>query len=200
MLASAPSARCACPRITPGCSTKVRFTRSSNSRIRHICVNIQIRRSLESWLEFGIADSSAYDFLGCRYGVSRFADISERSADVHFRGLAHQYLEQHAVNRRVQLVAHLLRFQLDDRFSLLERVALVLDPADDSDFRRVHSARLGNHKIRYDGEFLPRSQCQRPEVSSNGFPLVRHPRLAGCRLSRADVPTATVFLTQSQCD
>src|SRR5271170_2360998 len=165
MLASAPSARCAFPRITPGCSTKVRFTRSSNSRIRHICVNIQIRRSLESWLEFGIADSSAYDFLGCRYGVSRLADISERSADVHFRGLAHQYLEQHAINRRIQLVADLFRLQLDDRLALLERLAFVLNPADDGDFRRVHPACLGHHKIRNDGEFLPGSRCQRPEVN-----------------------------------
>src|ERR671928_1433602 len=37
--ASAPSARCVCPRITPGCSSNVRFTRSSNSRMRSICVN-----------------------------------------------------------------------------------------------------------------------------------------------------------------
>src|SRR5215471_650646 len=44
--ASAPSARCVWPRITPGCSSNVRFTRSSNSRIRSICVNIQVRRSL----------------------------------------------------------------------------------------------------------------------------------------------------------
>src|SRR5689334_14809483 len=44
--ASAPSARCVWPRITPGCSSKVRFTRSSNSRIRVICVSIQISRSL----------------------------------------------------------------------------------------------------------------------------------------------------------
>ena len=74
---------------------------------RHICVYIQIRRSLESWLElYGIADSSAYNFLGCRYSVSRFADVSERSANINFRGLAHQYFEQHAINRRVQLVAH----------------------------------------------------------------------------------------------
>src|SRR5262245_693101 len=32
--------------MTPGCSSKVRFTRSSNSRIRVICVRIQISRSL----------------------------------------------------------------------------------------------------------------------------------------------------------
>ena len=44
--ASAPSARCVWPRITPGCSSNVRFTRSSNSRIRSIWVNIQISRSL----------------------------------------------------------------------------------------------------------------------------------------------------------
>src|SRR5919201_4498309 len=46
--ASAPSARCVCPRITPGCSSNVRFTRSSNSRTRAIWVNIQTRRSLSS--------------------------------------------------------------------------------------------------------------------------------------------------------
>src|SRR3954465_9440714 len=43
--ASAPSARCVCPRITPGCSSKVRFTRSSNSRMRSIWVKTQTRRS-----------------------------------------------------------------------------------------------------------------------------------------------------------
>src|SRR3954469_24188792 len=41
--ASAPSARCVCPRMTPGCSSNVRFTRSSNSRIRSICVYIHTR-------------------------------------------------------------------------------------------------------------------------------------------------------------
>src|SRR4026209_1444554 len=47
MDASAPSARCVCPRITPGCSWNVFFTRSSNSRIRAICVNIQTSRSFD---------------------------------------------------------------------------------------------------------------------------------------------------------
>jgi hypothetical protein len=46
--ASAPSARCVCPRITPGCSSNVRFTRSSNARMRTMWVNIQTRRSLSS--------------------------------------------------------------------------------------------------------------------------------------------------------
>src|SRR6185312_6707028 len=45
MDASAPSARWVWPRITPGCSSNVRLTRSSNSRMRSIWVNIQIRRS-----------------------------------------------------------------------------------------------------------------------------------------------------------
>src|SRR6185312_2107392 len=45
---SAPSARCVCPRITPGWSSNVRFTRSSNSRIRSIWVNIHTSRSLSS--------------------------------------------------------------------------------------------------------------------------------------------------------
>ena len=44
--ASAPSARCVWPRITPGLSSNVPFTRSSNSRMRIICVRIQISRSL----------------------------------------------------------------------------------------------------------------------------------------------------------
>src|ERR1700749_2939770 len=43
--ASAPSARCVWPRITPGCSSKVRLTRSSNSRMRSIWVKTQARRS-----------------------------------------------------------------------------------------------------------------------------------------------------------
>ena len=45
MDASAPSARCVCPRITPGCSVKVRLTRSSKVRMRSIWVKIQIWRS-----------------------------------------------------------------------------------------------------------------------------------------------------------
>src|SRR6516164_7044287 len=48
MEASAPSARCVCPRITPGCSSNVRLTRSSNSRMRSIWVNIPTSRSLSS--------------------------------------------------------------------------------------------------------------------------------------------------------
>src|SRR4051812_10614760 len=43
--ASAPSARCVWPRITPGCSSNVRLTRSSNSRMRSIWVNAQTSRS-----------------------------------------------------------------------------------------------------------------------------------------------------------
>src|ERR671928_1537571 len=43
MDASAPSARWVWPRITPGCSSNVRFTRSSNSRIRSIWVKTQTR-------------------------------------------------------------------------------------------------------------------------------------------------------------
>src|SRR3954447_4350671 len=43
--ASAPSARCVWPRITPGCSSNVRFTRSSNSRMRSIWVKTQTSRS-----------------------------------------------------------------------------------------------------------------------------------------------------------
>src|SRR6185295_16863104 len=46
--ASAPSARWVWPRITPGCSSNVRLTRSSNSRIRSIWVKTQTRRSRSS--------------------------------------------------------------------------------------------------------------------------------------------------------
>jgi exodeoxyribonuclease V alpha subunit len=45
-LSEVPGARCVCPRITPGCSSNVRFTRSSNARMRTMWVNIQTRRSL----------------------------------------------------------------------------------------------------------------------------------------------------------
>src|SRR6476646_3390223 len=48
MDASAPSARCVWPRMTPGCSSNVRFTRSSNSRIRSIWVKTQTSRSRSS--------------------------------------------------------------------------------------------------------------------------------------------------------
>src|SRR3954462_2469029 len=43
--ASAPSARWVWPLITPGCSSNVRFTRSSNSRMRSIWVKTQTSRS-----------------------------------------------------------------------------------------------------------------------------------------------------------
>src|SRR4051794_7693189 len=43
--ASAPSARWVWPRMTPGCSSNVRFTRSSNSRMRSIWVKTQTSRS-----------------------------------------------------------------------------------------------------------------------------------------------------------
>src|SRR3954465_13159296 len=43
--ASAPSARWVGPRMTPGCSSNVRFTRSSNSRIRSIWAKTQTRPS-----------------------------------------------------------------------------------------------------------------------------------------------------------
>src|ERR671921_428006 len=43
--ASAPSARWVWPRITPGCSSNVRLTRSSNSRMRSIWVKTQTSRS-----------------------------------------------------------------------------------------------------------------------------------------------------------
>src|SRR3984957_21062114 len=45
MDASAPSARCVWPRITPGGSVNVRLTRCSNSRTRSMWVKIQICRS-----------------------------------------------------------------------------------------------------------------------------------------------------------
>src|SRR5262245_29808910 len=48
MDASAPSARWVWPRMTPGCSSNVRFTRSSNSRIRNIWVKTQTSRSRSS--------------------------------------------------------------------------------------------------------------------------------------------------------
>ena len=48
MDASAPSARCVWPRITPGWSMNVRLTRSSNSRMRSICSYIQTSRSRSS--------------------------------------------------------------------------------------------------------------------------------------------------------
>src|SRR3954451_16410750 len=50
--ASAPSARWGWPRMTPGCSSKVRFTRSSNSRMRSIWVKTQTRRSRSRALSF----------------------------------------------------------------------------------------------------------------------------------------------------
>src|SRR4051794_27195316 len=63
--ASAPSARCVWPRMTPGCSSNVRLTRSSNSRIRSIWVNTQTRRSRSSP-------------AGCRVSVT---DVPSRSPD-----------------------------------------------------------------------------------------------------------------------
>src|ERR1700722_10452949 len=45
--------------MTPGCSSKVRLTRSSNSRIRNIWVKAQIRRSLSSSATFSLVLTTA---------------------------------------------------------------------------------------------------------------------------------------------
>src|SRR3954451_7009583 len=57
--ASAPSARWVWPRITPGCSSNVRFTRSSNSRMRSIWVNTQTSPSRSRPLPLPLAVTEA---------------------------------------------------------------------------------------------------------------------------------------------
>src|SRR3954462_5201604 len=83
--ASAPSARCVWPRMTPGCSSKDRFTRSSNSRIRSICVNIQKSRSLsrpcsDTRSPFGVGDERAGGELRGRRLVRSIEDLLDGEA------------------------------------------------------------------------------------------------------------------------
>src|SRR5918992_83871 len=81
---SAPSARCVCPRITPGCSSNVRFTRSSNSRMRTICVNIQLSRSPDSASDTD-APFSCEGELRARRLVCLLEDLLDRKAAKLFR-------------------------------------------------------------------------------------------------------------------
>src|ERR1044072_5934585 len=80
MDASAPSARCVCPRITPGCSSNVFFTRSSNSRIRVICVNIQMSRSFDRPFSDTDAPFSREVELRARRLVRSVEDLLDRKA------------------------------------------------------------------------------------------------------------------------
>src|SRR4051794_12884973 len=73
--ASAPSARCVCPRITPGCSSNVPFTRSSNSLIRSICVRIQVSLSLSSVSDTRAPFGIQFGHRGC---VRTVEDLFER--------------------------------------------------------------------------------------------------------------------------
>src|SRR5262249_41303776 len=112
MLASAPSPKCACPRSTPGCSTKVRLTRSSNSRMRTICVYIQISLSLPR--SFACIDAS---FLPApphclRTGdlVAGVANVTEQTTHRHFCRFPAYDFQQQTFHGRVKLVVHLFCF------------------------------------------------------------------------------------------
>src|SRR5438034_591069 len=146
MLASAPSPKCVCPRMAPGCSRNVRLTRSSNSRIRTICVYIQINRSFPRSSFLRIARSSLH-----WRGRSRRADLAEGFADRHFYVFSLQNFQQHTFRRRFQFVAHLLRLEFNDRLAQLYRIPLLLEPAHDIGFGGGDSAGLRNLENGDDG-------------------------------------------------
>src|SRR5262249_17547866 len=66
--------------MTPGCSSNVLFTRSSNSRIRNICVYIQVSRSFERPFSDTEAPFSRDGELGAGRLVGAVEDLLDREA------------------------------------------------------------------------------------------------------------------------
>src|SRR6476620_8827146 len=64
--------------MTPGCSSNVLFTRSSNSRIRTICVNIQVSRSFGRPFSDTEAPFSRDGELGAGRLVGTVEDLLDR--------------------------------------------------------------------------------------------------------------------------
>src|SRR3954453_21696308 len=149
--ASAPSARWVWPRITPGCSSKVRFTRSSNSRMRTIWVYIQISRSRSS-----SAMGSGHLCAGsAELGGGRLVRPPE---DVG-HGVLAQLLGEHldAPRARVSDVAAHLDVAADVELALAGQPAMVDDLVD----RVVHVGELAVRQL--DPADLPGAEA--PEVA-----------------------------------
>src|SRR5215472_4824955 len=146
--ASAPSPRCVWPRITPGCSTNVRFTRSSNSRIRNIWVHIQINALLASRSDGLIA---APPPINAAEFCPRLSDMTNRFAHRHLRAGLRKNLQQDPFGGRIQLVVDLFRFELDDRIAARHGLSLLLEPSNDVDFRGWQSAGFRNFERGNDG-------------------------------------------------
>src|SRR5579871_4950008 len=157
MLASAPSARWVCPRMTPGFSEKVRLTRSSNSRMRTIWVYIHVRRSFER------SFCNTIPHLPSR-PLAQFltpTDVTKHFPHRNFGRFLGDNTQQHAFRRRIQFVAHLLRLQLHQRLAQLDEFPFALEPAHYIDFGGVHATGFGNSNSDGDGD-RPRCVIRRP--------------------------------------
>src|SRR6516162_2793874 len=163
MEASAPSPRCVWPRMTPGCSTNVRFTRSSNSRMRSICVYIQISRSLPSCSAGCMADLRESILWNAFAGLSNLAD---RIANRHLGPLARKNLQQNAIGGRIEFVVYLFRFQLDDRVAALHGFAFLLQPTHHVDFRGRQATGLRHFERGDDGGFSVHKMENAPQSQS----------------------------------
>src|ERR1039458_8584376 len=74
--------------------------------------------------------------------VARLANMTYRPAHWNLDTLSGNNLEQDTRNRRLQFVAHFVRFQLHNRLAHLHKISLVLEPAQHADFRCGDPARL----------------------------------------------------------
>src|SRR3954453_17187315 len=120
--ASAPSARCVCPRITPGCSSNVRLTRSSNSRMRSIWVKAQTRSRPASCVTEAPSVSLSCD-ARAELRVRRLVRPPE---DLLHREVAQLVGEDlHAPRPRVAVLAARLHVRRDVELALARQPAMV---------------------------------------------------------------------------
>src|SRR5215471_4622002 len=183
MLASAPSPKWECPRITPGCSTNVRFTASSNARIRTIWVYIHRSRALpfcalrgRDFLAVlrdisGLPIASFFPFCVLR---SRFRNLAQGFSDRDRGSFPGEDPVQHAAERRFQLVADFFGLQFDQRLAGLHPIPFALQPAYDNGFGAGHSAGFGYNHGGHDAASV-RIFRSRFSVSHPASPLMHLP-------------------------
>src|SRR3954469_5872957 len=125
--ASAPSARCVWPLITPGCSSNVRFTRSSNSRMRSIWVKTQASRSRSRPLPLARAVTEAPSLSCDARAELRARRLVGPPEDLVDREVA-QLLGEHLDAPRSRVAVLATRLDVGDDVELaLAREATVVD-------------------------------------------------------------------------
>ena len=83
--------------------------------------------------------------------VARLANLANGIAHGHSVAFFGENLQQHAFRRRIQLVVHFFRFELNDGVAAFDGIAFLLDPADDVNFRRRQAAGLWDFERGDDG-------------------------------------------------